>query len=184
MAKIPPHAQKVFEGVIFDVYQWEQEMFDGTFQTFEVLKRRDGVNVIAQMHDGTLVLIEELQPNWNTPHIGLPAGSSEEGETMLETAKRELLEETGIASDDWREWFVSSPASKIEWNIHIFIAKNAYKKTEPALEPGEKITTRFVTKEEFVAEVCKETFRITELSYKLNTLKAEGNLDEFYTLLQ
>ncbi|KKP89624.1 MAG: NUDIX hydrolase [Candidatus Moranbacteria bacterium GW2011_GWC2_37_73] len=27
---IPEHAKKVFSGTFFDVYQWEQEMFDGS----------------------------------------------------------------------------------------------------------------------------------------------------------
>ena len=29
MKKIPNNAKRVFKGVIFDVYQWEQEVFDG-----------------------------------------------------------------------------------------------------------------------------------------------------------
>lgn len=36
--KLPPQAKKVFTGQIFDVYQWEQEMYDGSFETFEMLK--------------------------------------------------------------------------------------------------------------------------------------------------
>ena len=42
---IPANAKKVFHGVIFDVYQWEQEMFDGTKEIFEKLKRPDTVVV-------------------------------------------------------------------------------------------------------------------------------------------
>lgn len=183
MAKIPPQAKKVFEGVIFDVYQWEQEMFDGSTETFEVLKRRNGANIIAQMQDGSMVLIDELQPNWSAPYTGLPAGSSNPGETILQTAQRELLEETGLASDDWQQWFVVSPASKIEWDIYIFIARNTYTKAEPRVDAGERITTRFVTKEQFVEEARKETFRISEVSYVLNKLKADNKLDEFYKLL-
>ena len=36
--KVPKQAKRVFKGVIFDVYQWEQEMFDGTKEIFEKLK--------------------------------------------------------------------------------------------------------------------------------------------------
>ncbi len=37
--KIPPNAKRVFKGIIFDVYQWQQKMFDGSKETFEMLKR-------------------------------------------------------------------------------------------------------------------------------------------------
>ncbi len=29
MGKIPPQAKRVFEGIVFDVYQWEQVLLDG-----------------------------------------------------------------------------------------------------------------------------------------------------------
>lgn len=35
---IPDHAKCVFKGVIFDVYQWEQKLYNGTTTTFEKLK--------------------------------------------------------------------------------------------------------------------------------------------------
>lgn len=44
MATIPPNAQRVFSGKIFDVYQWPQPLFDGSIATFEVAKRLDFQN--------------------------------------------------------------------------------------------------------------------------------------------
>ena len=58
---LPAQAQRVFKGVIFDVYQWQQEMFDGTTETFEMLKRPDTVEVIA-IKDDKLVVVHEQQP--------------------------------------------------------------------------------------------------------------------------
>lgn len=182
MSKIPPQAKKVFEGVIFDVYQWQQEMFDGTHETFEVLKRRDGASVVARTREGKFILIDEIQPTWSATHTGLPAGSQEENETLLQTAQRELLEETGYKADTWTEWFIISPASKIEWNIHVFIADEAYKITEPTFDAGEKITTRLVSKDDFITEACKDTFRIVEVTQALYRLRAEGRLEEFFKL--
>lgn len=46
MVKIPSHATKVFSGVIFDVYQWEQELFNGNIATFEALRRPSTVIII------------------------------------------------------------------------------------------------------------------------------------------
>ena len=57
----PPEAKRVFAGVIFDTYQWQQKMFDGSFSTFEMLKRPDTVEVIALKGDRIIVL-EQEQP--------------------------------------------------------------------------------------------------------------------------
>ncbi len=55
---IPEHAKKVFSGVIFDVYHWEQEMFDGSRATFEKVKRADTVGVYGVLDDGRILLTE------------------------------------------------------------------------------------------------------------------------------
>ncbi len=43
---IPDSAKRMFEGIIFDVYQWKQTQFDGTTRDFEMLKRPDTVVIL------------------------------------------------------------------------------------------------------------------------------------------
>ena len=62
---IPRHAKRVFKGEIFEVYQWPQEMFDGSIKTFEMVRRPDTVATIAVIEDKIIVL-EEEQPNLPT----------------------------------------------------------------------------------------------------------------------
>ena len=57
--KIPINAKKVFSGIIFDTYQWEQEMYDGSHKIFEMVKRSPTVDVIATMDDKIITLWEE-----------------------------------------------------------------------------------------------------------------------------
>ena len=59
---MPENAKCVFKGEIFDVYQWEQEMYDGTKATFEKLKRPDTVVVFPVLPDGQIILTEQEQP--------------------------------------------------------------------------------------------------------------------------
>ena len=75
MKKIPDHATKVFEGVLHDVYHWQQEMFDGTFETFEGIKRRDGVTIVAVV-DNKIVINEEEQPNSKQFLLFIPSNVS------------------------------------------------------------------------------------------------------------
>ena len=150
MKKIPDNAKKVFEGEIFDVYQWPQELFDGSLATFEAVKRRDTVTVVATVDD-KIVLNNEEQPN-RDPFIALPGGVSEDGVSLLLNAKRELLEETGYATEDWQEWFISDVLGnhKIEWNNYFYIARDCQKIAEKKLDPGEKIENILLTFEEFL----------------------------------
>ena len=97
--KIPPEAKCVFKGIIFDVYQWEQKMFDGSTATFEMLKRPNTLQVIAA-DENYIYLGQEEQPG-KGPFFSLFGGRQEPGEDPLAGAKRELLEESGLAADDW-----------------------------------------------------------------------------------
>ncbi|MFH1187732.1 MAG: NUDIX domain-containing protein, partial [bacterium] len=113
--KIPKSAKLKFKGIIFDVYQWEQKMFDGTYETFEMLKRPDTVEIIPVAGDKILIN-EQQQPN--TPvFLSLFGGRVDEGEEPLRAAKRELLEEAGYASDDWEIIRACEPYSKMEWTV-------------------------------------------------------------------
>lgn len=44
---MPEHAECVFSGKIFDTYQRNQTMYDGSIATFEKVKRTDTVVVFA-----------------------------------------------------------------------------------------------------------------------------------------
>ncbi len=62
---IPETAERVFEGQVFDVYQWPQKMFDGSTATFEMAKRCETVTVIGVAQNKILVINDEQ------PHKGL-----------------------------------------------------------------------------------------------------------------
>lgn len=137
---IPDNAQRVFRGVIYDVYQWPQTMFDGSTKTFEMLKRADTVEIIA-IHDNKLVVLNEEQPNLPL-HYTLPAGRHDvPGETELEAAKRELLEETGMVFREWKLLSVVQPFAKTEWFVYQFLATDRTEiKAQAVEQDGEKIT--------------------------------------------
>lgn len=156
MGKLPPQAKQVFKGVIFDVYQWEQEMFDGSKQIFEMLKRPDTVEVITVVGD-KILLGEQEQPTI-APFVSLPGGRVDGGEEPLAAAKRELLEETGYASDDWEHWLSFEPHQKIEWSIHCYIARGAKMVQDPHLDAGEKITTKLVSFDDLLKLFDNERF--------------------------
>ncbi|MFH1030235.1 MAG: NUDIX domain-containing protein [bacterium] len=145
---IPKKAKKVFNGILFDVYHWEQKMFDGSFKTFEMLERLPTVDIIT-IANGKIITIIQEQPG-RSAYPSLPGGAIEKNENPLEAAKRELLEETGYASSKIKlidEYF---GASKISFHEKVYLAKDCKKISEPNPDCGEKLKLKFLSFDEFL----------------------------------
>lgn len=145
---LPSHAYCVFKGKIFEVWQWEQEMFDGSTQVFEKIWRPPTVEIIATVGD-EIIIEEQDQPD-RKDNINLPSGRADQSENILKEVKRELLEETGYESDDWLHFLTHGGTGKVIHESHYFIARNCKKVKEPELDAGEKIQIKFMTFEEFI----------------------------------
>ncbi|MCB9370654.1 NUDIX hydrolase [Candidatus Woesearchaeota archaeon] len=166
MNDFPPSANKVFKGVLFDVYQWEQELYDGSFKLFEKVKVPDGVTVFARTPDKKFILLHEEQPYVGS-FTGLPSGHVEHEEDPLCTAKRELLEELGMQAKEWELLFVKTEKGKLSTSTYVYLAKDCRKVQEAQLEPGEKISAEEFIFEELLEESQKESFRAHEMKYFL-----------------
>ncbi len=146
---IPKHAKKVFKGIIFDVYQWPQKMFDGSFETFERAVRQNTV-VIIPIVEGKIATVKQKQPGTDW-FYDLPSGRMDKpGESPKNAAIRELLEETGLKSNSIRLWRTYSPSGKVSQKVYFFIAQDCKKVGLQKLDPGEKIEVIYKTFDEFL----------------------------------
>ena len=135
---IPNIATRVFQGQVFDVYQWPQAAFNGETWTFEMLRRPDTVQAICIVEDKVIILNDEQ------PHVGkrlsLPGGRIDTTDTSIElAAKREVLEETGYSFKNWRLVSVVQPYVKNEWFVHTFVTWGVIEKVDIHLDGGEII---------------------------------------------
>lgn len=177
---IPPNASRVFDGRIFDVYQWPQKMYDGSTQTFEMLKRPDTVEVLAVKGD-RIVVLEEEQPD-TVAYYATPGGRHDvAGETELEGAKRELLEETGMSFKTWRLLKVFQPVPKIEYFVYQFLATEFESQHEPHVDVGEKIAVQLVSFEELkkLLDSPKNRYLPKDLLDQAESLEQLLDLPEF-----
>ncbi len=168
---IPENAKKVFSGVLFDVYQWPQKLFDGTTATFERLKRQDSAEIVA-IKDRRIMLEEQEQPG-KPFFFCLPGGRVEYGEDALEGARRELLEETGFVSNDWSEYSTVQPLHKIDWRIHVFLARDCVFQQEAHLDSGERITLHWVTLDELLDLVDSGKLAWIEQDLRMEFIRAK-----------
>ena len=169
---IPENAKRVFKGVIFDVYQWEQEMFDGSKATFERVKRPDTVVVFPVLPDGRIILTEQEQPG-KMPFIGATGGRVDEGEDILAAAKRELLEESGYEAKEFILWDAQQPVGKVDWAVFTFVAKGLKKVADLHLDAGEKIKLITITLDELIDIPVKKNIYFAEQEIILKLMEAK-----------
>jgi ADP-ribose pyrophosphatase len=177
---VPEDSKRVFEGEIFDVYQWQQEMFDGSFETFEMLKRPDTVKVIA-VKDGKVVICEEQQPNTGV-FFDVPSGRHDvESESELDAAKREVLEETGMTFANWKLVSIEQPHTKIDWFVYIFLATDFINQTGQNLDSGEKIIVHLKSFEETLklADDPRNRYIPIEILEESKSIEGLHNLPEY-----
>jgi ADP-ribose pyrophosphatase len=160
---VPDQAQRVFQGMIFDVYQWPQQLFDDSSHTFEMLKRPDTVTAICVVGDKILVIDDEQ------PHLGsrqsFPGGRVDETDADISAAvQREINEETGYCFENWRLIKVSQPYRKMEWFVYVWLAWGVAGQEKPNLDPGEKISVQALSFDQVKTLVMKQIGYLGESS--------------------
>lgn len=107
---------------------------------FYVLEYPDWVNVIALTEDGKFVMERQYRHGLGKTCIEIPAGVIEKGETPLEAAKRELMEETGFGGGEWKEIMTISGNSSTTDNLsHCFVAHGVGKLSGQHLDSTEDL---------------------------------------------
>ena len=128
---------------------------------FYVGELPDWVNIIAITNEGDFLIEEQYRHGIGRVCFELCAGIIEKGESPLESAKRELLEETGYVSNEWVAYGECSPnASGCNNCCYTFIATNIQKIADPQLEKTEDIAIHLFNEKQ-LKEVMQDG-RMTE----------------------
>ncbi len=166
----------VYDGILFKVYQWEQEMFDGTKETFERAVRRPSVQLLV-VKDSKLLIYEEEQPS-KGKFLSLPGGMVEWEESFEDAGKRELLEETGLTGK-FKFFMEQDFAKTLEWKTKYYVVSNIKKIQDPKPDNGEKISPKFVSLDEFFELSQRSDFRNKFFANFLKLKKLENGLEQF-----
>jgi ADP-ribose pyrophosphatase len=108
----PDESRTVYDGKLVSVTleRW------GTYER-EIVEHPGAVAIVAVDADGCVTLVRQLREATVSTSVGarlqsgshsgllleLPAGTLKPGESPLDSARRELAEETGLTGGDWRE---------------------------------------------------------------------------------
>ena len=121
----------------------------GDEHEFFVIESVDWCNIIALTLDDQLVMVEQYRQGTNLIELELPGGMIDPGENPLETAVRELREETGYAGDAPESGgFVYANPAIMNNKVHTVIIRNASSQHVTQLDAGEDLITRLVPLDE------------------------------------
>lgn len=110
----------------FDLVKEDVRLPGGKVKELYLTSMRDASVIFPVTADGKIVMLNEYRHPCRTRLLSLPGGQIEDGDTPLEAAKRELLEETGYTAEDFefvQEVFADPPRTGRKW--HFFIARDA-----------------------------------------------------------
>jgi 8-oxo-dGTP pyrophosphatase MutT (NUDIX family) len=114
-----------------------------------VLEFPDWVNVIALTKQGDMVMVKQYRHALGVTEYELCAGVMEEGETPLESARRELLEETGFGGGEWSLFMTTCANPSNHTNlVYTFLAVCVEPISDQHLDETEELTCHVLTRQQ------------------------------------
>ena len=145
--------EQVFDGTLLKVRRDRVRLPDGSEGTREYIRHPGAVAIVPLFDDGRILLERQFRYPHGREFIEVPAGKLEPNEPHQETAKRELLEETGYAASEWtRLGVIHTAIAYTDEGIEIFLAKKLEKR-ERKLDQGEFLETVIVGFDEAIAMI-------------------------------
>ena len=151
-------SEVVYNGKIFKVTKDDVECPNGQKTIREIVHHRGGVAILFKVDD-RFIFEKQYRYALQEEIIEMPAGKLEEGETPLEAAKRELLEETGYRPLEMIHLGDSYPTPGYSSEIiHLYYCPKAVKE-ERHLDKDENIELIYLTLDEIEQMIADNTIK-------------------------
>ncbi|MEZ5367332.1 MAG: NUDIX hydrolase [Bryobacterales bacterium] len=128
---------------IFDVTHDRAEHPSGAVLDRHIVVNAPSAVMCARKPNGDVLLIRQFRLPMRQYLWELPAGRCDPGEDVLETAKRELIEETGYRAEKWTRLIEFFPAPGFASELMTAFLAEDLTEGESEPEPYELIETRW-----------------------------------------
>jgi len=138
--------KNVFKGRLLKVFVKKVRLPNGYLATFEIIKHPGAALVIPFLSKDKIIMLRQLRPVVGNYIYELPAGTIDKGESPVECARREIVEETGYSAGSMKRLGEIYPVPGYSTEkIIIYEARNL-KPCHRTLEKDEIIELKVLTR--------------------------------------
>jgi len=139
-------SQVVYEGKFLRLRHDTARLPDGSVHSREFVEHPGAAAMLALGDDGRVLIERQFRYSMGGVYVEIPAGKLDAGETSLQTAKRELLEETGYTAREWGFLTQIHPAIGFSnERLDIFVARGLSLLQGRQLDHGELLDVDWAT---------------------------------------
>lgn len=146
----------------FRISKQAVELPDGkVIDDFYQVHLRTFASIVPVLEDGRVVLLRHYKHGPGRVVLGVPAGFVDPGEAPLAGAQRELLEETGLVSDNWTSLgtYVDN-GNQRGCEGHYFLARGCRKVQAADAGDLEEMEAVYMTPDQVDAAIARNDFGV------------------------
>jgi len=131
-------SETVFKGALLEVRKDRVLLPNAKESVREYIVHPGAVVILATLDNGNLLFERQFRYPLRRVFLELPAGKIDHGEATIDTARRELLEETGYVASEWEYLGVMHPCiGYSDERIEVFAARGLHLAGEKQLDHNE-----------------------------------------------
>lgn len=136
----------VYEGAFLRIRKDRAALPDGSIHGREWVMHPGAAAMLALGDDGRVLIVRQYRYAMRQVYVELPAGKIDAGENALQTAKRELLEETGYVAREWAHLTQIHPAIGFSNELlDIYVARGLELRDKARPDAGELLEVDWVS---------------------------------------
>lgn len=131
-------SELVYAGDYLKVQRDTVRLPNGASSTREYLNHPGAVMIMPLFENGDVLVERQYRYPMRQVFVEFPAGKKDAGETPLETAQRELLEETGYTAQNYTHITdIHNALAYCDEVIHFYVAEDLYDSGQQQLDDNE-----------------------------------------------